>query len=99
MTIADVRDLQRKVGRTPIGKTSLITVIRRGKEEEFSIRVGEFPDRMVAAAEPSRKDLGLTVETLDRGKAKEFKLKEERGLVVTRSPRRTRSALDSGRAI
>ncbi len=83
MTIADVGDLQRKVGRTPIGKISLIKVIRRGKEEEFSIRVGEFSDRMVAAAEPSKKDLGLTVETLDRGKAKEFKLKEERGLVVT----------------
>jgi serine protease Do len=83
VTIADVGDLQRKVGRTPIGKTSSITVIRKGKEEGFSIRVGEFSDRMVAAAEPSKKDLGLTVETLDRGKAKEFKLKEERGLVVT----------------
>jgi serine protease Do len=84
MTIADVRDLQRKVGRTLIGKTSLIKVLRRGKEEEFSIRVGEYADRTVAAAaEPSKKDLGLTVETLDRGKAKEFKLKEERGLVVT----------------
>jgi serine protease Do len=84
MTIADVRDLQRKVGRTLIGKTSLIKVLRRGKEEEFSIRVGEYTDRTVAAAaEPSKKDLGLTVETLDQGKAKEFKLKEERGLVVT----------------
>lgn len=83
MTITDVRDLQRKVGRAPIGKTSLVKVIRKGKEEELSIRVGEFPDRTMAAAEPLKKDLGLTVEALDQAKAKEFKLKEERGLVVT----------------
>ncbi len=82
-TITDVRDLQRKVGRTPIGKTSLVKVIRKGKEEEFSIQVGEFPEPTMAVAGPPKKDLGLTVETLDQVKAKEFKLKEERGLVVT----------------
>ena len=83
MTIMDVRDLQRKVGRSQIGKTSLVKVIRKGREEEMSIRVGEFLGQTVVAAEPPKKDLGLTVEALDQGKAKEFKLKEEVGVVVT----------------
>jgi len=81
--IDDVRDLQRKVGRAEVGHTALVKVIRKGREEEFSVRVGELPAQTTAAAEPLKKDLGLTVETLDQGKAKEFKLKEETGLVVT----------------
>ncbi len=83
MTIVDLRDLQRKVGRTPIGKYSTIKVIRKGKTEELSIQIGELPDQRMVAAEPPKKDLGLTVETLDHARAKEFKLKDEEGLVVT----------------
>jgi serine protease Do len=83
MAIADVRDLQRKVGRTSIGKTSVVKVIRKGNAEEISIEVGELPQQTVAAAEAPKKDLGLTVEALDPEKAKKFKLKEDEGLVVT----------------
>ena len=83
ISITDVRDLQRRVGRTSIGKSSLVKVIRKGKEEELSIRVGEFHGETAVAAEPPKKDLGMTVEALDQGKAKEFKLKEEVGVVVT----------------
>ena len=83
MTIVDVRDLQRKVGRTPIGKSSVVTVVRNGKADEFSVRIGELPEQRVAAAEAPKKELGLTVEVLDQEKAKKFKLKEEEGLVVT----------------
>jgi len=83
VAVTDVRDLQRKVGRTSIGKMSLVKVIRKGKEEVLPIRVGEFADNAGPAPALPNKNLGLTVETLDQGKAKEFKLKEERGLVVT----------------
>jgi serine protease Do len=83
MAIADVRDLQRRVGRTPIGKTSVVKVVRKGNAEEISIDVGELPQQTVAAAEAPKKDLGFTVEPLDQEKAKKFKLKEDEGLVVT----------------
>ncbi len=82
-SIKDVRDLQRKVGRSEIGHTSLVKVIRKGKEQEFSIKVSEFSDHPLAASEPPKKDLGMTVEALDERKAKEFKLKDEAGVVVT----------------
>jgi len=83
MTIDNVRDLQRKVGRTPIGQTSVVKIIRKGTTEEIPIQVGELPQQTVASVEPPRKDLGFTVETLDQDKAKKFKLKEDEGLVVT----------------
>jgi serine protease Do len=83
MTIDNVRDLQRKVGRTPIGQTSVVKIIRKGTTEEIPIQVGELPQQTVASAEPPRKDLGFTVEMLDQDKAKKFKLKEDEGLVVT----------------
>ncbi len=83
MTIADVRELQRKVGRTPIGKTSIVKVVRKGETQEFSIRIAELPEQGMVAAEAPKKELGLTVEALDQEKAKKFKLREEEGLVVT----------------
>ena len=83
MTIDNVRDLQRKVGRTPIGQTSVVKIIRKGTTEEIPIQVGELPQQTVVSAEPPRKDLGFTVEILDQDKAKKFKLKEDEGLVVT----------------
>jgi len=83
MTIENVGDLQRKVGRTPIGQTSVVKIIRKGTTEEVPIHVGELPQQTVAFAEPPRKDLGFTVEMLDQDKAKKFKLKEDEGLVVT----------------
>ena len=83
MTTENVRDLQRKVGRTPIGRTSVVKIIRKGTTEEIPIQVGELPQQAVVAAEPPKRDLGLTVEALDQDKAKKFKLKEDEGLVVT----------------
>jgi serine protease Do len=83
MEIVDVRDLQRKVGRTTIGKTTTVRVLRRGRAEEFTVRIGELPEPTTVIAEASKKDLGLTVEPLDPEKAKKFKLKEDEGLVVT----------------
>jgi serine protease Do len=84
MTIDDVRDLQRKVGRTPIGTSAVVKVIRKGSPEDFTVKIGQLPETGVsAAAEPPKKELGLTVEALDLEKAKKFKLKEEEGLVVT----------------
>jgi len=83
MTIDNVRDLQRKVGRTPIGQTSVVKIVRKGTTEEIPIQVGELPQQTVVSAEPPRKDLGFTVEMLDQDKAKKFKLKEDEGLVVT----------------
>lgn len=83
MPVTDAYDLQRKVGRTPIGKTSVVNVVRKGKTEEYSVEIGELPEQPLAVAEAPKKELGLTVELLDQEKAKKFKLSEERGLMVT----------------
>jgi len=82
--VEDVRDLQRRVAMTPVGTAVPVTVFREGKPLELLVRVGEFPETFsLAAVEPPKKDLGLTVEVLDAEKAKQFKIEEEQGLVVT----------------
>ncbi len=83
MVIEDVRDLQRKVGRTSIGTAAVVKVIRKGSPEEVTVNIGQLPEQAALTPEPPKKELGLTVEALDQEKAKKFKLKEEEGLVVT----------------
>ncbi len=83
MTVEDVRDLQRKVGRTAIGTTALVKLMRKGNPEELTVRVGQLPEPSAPTPERPKKELGLTVEALDQEKAKKFKLKEDEGLVVT----------------
>jgi serine protease Do len=81
--VADARDLQRKVGRTPIGTTAVVRVVRNGTAEELSVQIGELPDSRLAAGEAPKRELGLTVDMLDAEKVKKFKLTEETGVVVT----------------
>lgn len=80
--VEDVRDLQRMVGKTPVGKEANVRIFRQGKFEERLVKVGEFPDQVMTADLP-RKELGVTIEELDAEKAKRFRVKEEQGLIVT----------------
>jgi len=83
MPVENVRDLQRKVGRTPIGTTALVKVFRKGNPEELTVKIGQLPEPGTPTPDRPKKQLGLTVEALDQEKAKKFKLKEDDGLVVT----------------
>jgi serine protease Do len=84
-TIANVRALQRAVSFTTVGKQVEIQIIRGGRLETLTVKVGEAATaERRAAAPPARRDLGMTVEELDAEKAKKFKLREgEEGLVVS----------------
>ncbi len=83
--IANVRALQRAVSFTGVGKQVEVQIIRGGKLETLTVKVGEAATaERRAAAPPARRDLGMTVEELDAEKAKKFKLREgEEGLVVS----------------
>jgi serine protease Do len=83
--IENVRTLQRAVSFTPVGKAVEVQVVRGGRQEMLTVKVGEAAAAEgKAAAAPARRELGLTVEELDAERAKQFKLREdEEGLVVT----------------
>ncbi|MFQ5989021.1 MAG: Do family serine endopeptidase [Candidatus Methylomirabilales bacterium] len=86
--IKDVRDLQRRVARTPKGKKVKIKILRQGSVASLTAAVGEFTQEVLVrreeAPEPPPKDvLGLTLEELTPEIAKRFKLSVDEGVVVT----------------
>jgi serine protease Do len=83
--VSNVRALQRAVSFTPVGKQVEVQVLREGKLEPITVKVGEAAtaERRAAVA-PARRDLGMSVEELDAERIKKFKLREgEEGLVVS----------------
>lgn len=63
-------DLPPMVGRTPVGETARLTVLRGGKEIALDVKIGQLPDENgVQQAAPSEGDsstspLGITIEPL-----------------------------------
>jgi len=66
-------DLPPMVGRTPVGESARLTVLREGREIELDVEVGQLPDKSGVGRDPSgpgdRGDssadpLGLTIEPL-----------------------------------
>jgi serine protease Do len=97
--ISQMRDLPRIVGDTPVGKDVDVVVIRKGKEENKTVKLGRLEDveKQAAAAADSKKDtpadqqrsvvqrtLGLDLARLTDDLRKRYKIKETvKGVVVT----------------
>lgn len=86
----EVRTLQTVVARAPVGSEVSLKVIRRGKVETLTVRVGEFTSAVLAARAPEgppeipREVFGLTVHMVNRELTEKFKLQESDGLVITK---------------
>ncbi|HDZ37279.1 MAG TPA: PDZ domain-containing protein, partial [Marinobacter sp.] len=80
-------DLPPMVGRTPVGETARLTVLRGGKEIELGVEIGQLPnERGAQQATPSvggssAAPLGLTVEPLPSNLADSIGVKG--GVVVS----------------
>jgi serine protease Do len=93
--VVESKDLPRIVAATSVGKTVNIKLLRDGKEIERTVKVGEMKEKTEAAQLPSRKSLGITVQTLTPEIARDLGLKQETGVVVT-SVEPGSSAADAG---
>ncbi len=87
-SVKNVRDLQRIVARTPVGKKVKIKILRQEEVRTVTAVVGEFTQEVLVRREeppetPPKEILGLTLEELTPEAAKKFKLGVERGVVVT----------------
>ena len=87
-SIKDVRDLQKTVARTPVGKKVKIKVLRDEEIRSVSVVLGEFTQEVVARQvepreSPPKEVLGLTLDELTPEIVKKYKLSVERGVVVT----------------
>ncbi len=92
--IKEMRDLPKIVGDTPIGKDVPVLVIRKGKEETKTVRLGRLEDTPQQAsvktdAPPEdksvvQKALGLNLAGLTEDLRKKYKIKDAvKGVVIT----------------
>jgi len=85
--IQEMNELPRMVADTPPGSKSTVKVLREGKEMSFTVTVTEMTEeRQVAAKEEGgakEAPLGLEVKNLDPDLARKFRLRDNKGVVVT----------------
>ncbi|MGB9366171.1 MAG: Do family serine endopeptidase [Xanthobacteraceae bacterium] len=92
--IKEMRDLPKIVGDTPVGKDVPVVVVRKGKEETKTVRLGRLEDtpqqasvKTDAPAEDKsvvQKALGLNLAGMSDDLRKKFKIKDSvKGVVIT----------------
>ena len=92
--IKEMRDLPKIVGDTPIGKDVPVLVIRKGKEETKTVRLGRLEDTPVQASVKTdapaedksvvQKALGLNLAGMSDDLRKKYKIKDAvKGVVIT----------------
>jgi serine protease Do len=93
--IKEMRDLPRVVADTPVGKDVEVVVVRKGKEENKTVKLGRLEDsdkvaaKATAPAAPEeksavKKTLGMNLANLSDDLRKQFKIKDSiKGVVIT----------------
>ena len=77
-------ELQRIVAGTPPEKKVKVKVIRDGKTETLTVKVGTMPDETPETEKAITTDLGLTVQTLTPDLAEQFNWsRDEKGVLIT----------------
>jgi serine protease Do len=84
--VKSAADLPRLVAETPIGKTVTVRVLRKGKPQDITLKVGEMASETAASAgraPAGRVDLGMNVDNITQKNQRQFQLKDRAGVVVT----------------
>ena len=92
--IKEMRDLPKIVAETPVGKNVEVTIIRKGKEETKTVKLGRLEDEKQAALAPKKnggeettvvkKALGLDLANLTDELRKKHKIKDKvKGVLIT----------------
>ncbi len=79
---AEVPDLQRAVADAQPGTAARVTVLRDGRSEALSIKIGEMPADEPVVASRGTERWGLTVQPITPELAKQFKLSSNEGVLV-----------------
>jgi serine protease Do len=93
--IKEMRDLPKIVAETPVGKDVEVTIVRKGKEEKKTVKLGRLEDTEKKVAAVTKKDdveekpaikkaLGLDLANLSDDLRKKYKIKDKvKGVVIT----------------
>jgi len=82
--LKDVRELLKRVAKTPVGKKINLQVVRDGRKKAVKVEVGERPDELERWEEKSKESWrGLKVSDLTDELTDRFRLDEKKGVVIT----------------
>jgi serine protease Do len=84
--VKDSHDLPSLVAATPVGQEVRVTVLRDGKKHQLPVTVGKLPSETAKADEshqPTEGKWGLVLQDVAPRLARELRLKDDRGIVVT----------------
>jgi serine protease Do len=84
--IREVPDLQRRVAAVAPGQTVAVGVVREGKPQRLSVRIGEMPAEdpvTPASVDPEPEGFGLQIEALAPDSAERLGVPFSHGLLVT----------------
>jgi len=92
--IKEMRDLPKIVAETPVGKDVEVTIIRKGREETKTVKLGRLQDEKQAALAPKKngakektvvkRALGLDLANLTDELRKKHKIKDKvKGVLIT----------------
>jgi serine protease Do len=91
--IKEMNELPYVVASTPVGKTVTVEALRKGREKQFKVEVGELKDEKEApVVSEARPNLGMTLKEITPEMARNFRLTEMSGLVVVQVENNTPAA-------
>lgn len=81
--IPDSSTLRNEVAATPIGQEVKVTILRNGKREELSIRIGNLESSTKVLATTIKERLGVEVRAISPKEVNKYGLDNKQGVVVT----------------
>ena len=81
--IPDSSTLRNEVAATPIGQEVKVTILRNGKREELSIRIGNLESSTKVLATAVKERLGVEVRVVSSREVNKYGLNNKQGVVVT----------------
>jgi len=81
--IPDSSTLRNEVAATPMGQEVKVTILRNGKREELSIRIGNLESSTKVLATAVKERLGVEVRVVSSREVNKYGLNNKQGVVVT----------------
>ena len=81
--IPDSAALRNEVAQTPIGQEAKLTVLRSGKKEEMTVRVGNLEEATALLASAVKERLGVEVRSPNPKEVEKYGLDANQGVVIT----------------
>jgi serine protease Do len=81
--IIDAAMLRNETSISPIGKDVRMVVLRSGKRQDITVRIGDPKDAARALSSSVRERLGVDIRSLSQKEAEKYRLNVNEGVVIT----------------